>query len=305
VIVKTTLGCGAFGRVKLVASKKTGELMALKCLIKADIVMNNLQDHVINERDVMKMLDHPFCLKLFATMKDDKYLYFLLELSLGGELFTYLRKAGRFAEKTSRFYIATVVLAFQEMHRQHIIYRDTKPENLLLDEKGFLKVVDFGLAKICRDRTWTLCGTPDYLAPEIILSNGHDKGVDYWALGVLIYECCAGFVPFYSDDPMEVYQLILSRDLNFPSHFSRACTDLVEKLLNSNQSKRLGKTKKGIDEIIKHKWFSGFDWKKLLSMQLKPPIVPVISHAEDTGNFDEYPEEDEHVPDCLDWDPDF
>jgi serine/threonine protein kinase len=146
-------------------------------------------------------------------------------------------------------------------------------------------------------------GTPDYLAPEIILSKGHNKAVDYWALGILIYEMCAGFVPYYSDDPMEVYQLILGGDLKFPSHFSRAAMDLVTKLLTQNSSKRLGMLKGATKDIIKHKWFAGFDWSGLLDLSMTPPIVPKIKDAEDTSNFDEYPEDDTDVAICTEWDP--
>lgn len=217
--IMRTLGCGAFGRVKMVKHKSTGDTFAMKTLIKNVIVSNNLTEHVVNEKKVMQVLDHPFILKLHNTYKDAKYIHFLLELALGGELFTHLRQRGRFDESGSQFYSASVLLAFRHMHEQSIVYRDLKPENLILDSDGYLKVVDFGLAKKVVDRTWTLCGTPDYLAPEIILNKGHDKAVDYWALGVLIFELTAGFVPFYADDPMQVYHLILQGNIKFPSHF--------------------------------------------------------------------------------------
>jgi len=301
--IKGTLGCGAFGRVKLVKHKTTGDCFALKCLTKTDIVANNLQEHIVNERNVMLELSHPFILKLHNSYKDTRYVYFLLELALGGELFTFLRKAGRFNEKSAKFYAAPVILAFELMHSKSIVYRDLKPENLILDDKGYIKVVDFGLAKVVTDRTWTLCGTPDYLAPEIILSKGHDRAVDYWATGILIYEMCAGFVPYYSDDPMEVYQLILGGDLKFPSHFSRPCMDLCSKLLNQNQAKRLGNMKNGVKDIIKHKWFAGFDWAGLMERKLAPPIAPVIKSKDDMSNFDEYPEDEVEVEECLEWDP--
>jgi len=301
--IKSTLGCGAFGRVKLVTDKNSGNTYALKCQVKAEIVENGLQDHVLNERNVMLALDHPFILKLHNSYKDAKYIYFLLELAPGGELFTFLRKAGRFNEKASKFFASSVLSVFEQLHAKSIVYRDLKPENLILDSKGFLKVCDFGLAKVVTDRTWTLCGTPDYLAPEIILSKGHNKGVDYWALGILIYEMCAGFVPYYSDDPMEVYQLILAGDLKFPSHFSRACMDLVTKLLTQNQGKRIGMMKNGIKDIFKHKWFSGWDWESLLAFKMTPPIQPVVKDKEDISNFDEYPDEDDSNVPSSDWDP--
>eukprot|EP00753_Platysulcus_tardus_P016257 PLAT5565.1.p1 GENE.PLAT5565.1~~PLAT5565.1.p1 ORF type:complete len:720 (-),score=419.53 PLAT5565.1:286-2445(-) len=303
---KATIGCGAFGRVKLVKHETSGKTYALKCLVKNDIVKNNLQEHVMNELRVMMDLDHPFILKLHNTYKDSRYVYFLLELGLGGELFTFLRRAGRFSENQARFYAASVVSAFRAIHARNIAYRDLKPENLILDDHGFVKVIDFGLAKVVKNRTWTLCGTPDYLAPEIILSKGHDKSVDYWALGILIYEMVAGFVPFYADDPMEVYQLILAHDLRFPSHFTRPCCDLIQKLLHPTPSKRLGNLRGGVRDILKHKWFTGFDWTELVEMRMRPPIVPVVKSKDDVSNFDRYPEEDPlSVPECLEWDPEF
>ena len=299
------LGQGAFGRVIIVKHKTTGETYALKCLNKTQIVENQLEQHVVDERRVMAVFDHQFLLKLYNSYWDDKYIYLLLELCLGGELFTFLRKAGRFPEKASRFYASGVIKAFECMHSHNIIYRDLKPENLMLDNQGYLKVVDFGLAKTVTDRTWTLCGTPDYLAPEIILTKGHNKAVDYWALGVLIYEMTAGFVPFYADDPMEVYQLILDGDLKFPSHFSRSACDLIRKLMNSNVSKRMGNTKGGVNDIIRHRWFAGYDWDGLLARKLTPPIRVKVKDAEDTSNFDDYGDEAmERVRPCK-WNPDF
>lgn len=214
-----TLGRGAFGRVKLVRHAGSNSAYALKCLAKSRIVENNLKEHVLNEKRVMLALDHPFILKLYSTYKDKKYLYFLVELALGGELFTYLRRKERFDEQLARFYIASVVLVFQHMHSKSIAYRDLKPENILLDNDGFMKLADFGLAKLVTDRTWTLCGTPDYLAPEIILSKGHDKAVDYWALGILMYELIAGSAPFFAQDPMQIYALIIQGNVKFPVWF--------------------------------------------------------------------------------------
>ncbi|GBG33610.1 cGMP-dependent protein kinase 1 [Hondaea fermentalgiana] len=298
------LGQGAFGKVQIVKHKTSGETFALKCLNKSQIVESSLQVHVVNERKVMTMIDHPFLLKLYNSYWDDSYVYLLLELCLGGELFTVLRRAGRFAEKASRFYVATVLQAFDHLHSKNIVYRDLKPENLMLDNGGYIKVVDFGLAKVVQDRTWTLCGTPDYLAPEIILSKGHDKAVDYWALGVLTFELTAGVVPFYADDPLDVYQLVLDGEIRFPVHFSRPLCDLIRKLLNPAASKRLGNTKDGTQGIIKHRFFSGFDWEGLYNRTLVPPIEPSVASPEDTSNFDEYPVQKSVAPKC-DWEPPF
>jgi len=299
--IKKTLGIGAFGRIRLVklkshTSNEKVQTFALKCLSKKSIVENGLQDHVLNEKNIMGELNHPFILKYYCSMQDDKYIYFLLEVLLGGELFKSLRAETQFPERWSRFYAASVLLAFCQIHARKIAYRDLKPENLVMDSKGYLKVVDFGLAKKLEGgKTWTLCGTPDYLAPEVILNEGHDWAVDYWALGVLIFEMTTGSPPFYADDPMEVYEKILSGHVSTPSHFSRSLSDLVRKLLKTYQSKRLGRTKGGTSTVMKHKWFSGFDWDALSEKKLEVPIKPIVEDAQDASNFDEYPEDDSDI----------
>ncbi|GMH51816.1 hypothetical protein TrRE_jg4284 [Triparma retinervis] len=300
-----TLGIGAFGRVKLVKVKTdpNSPTFALKCQSKKAIVENGLQDHVMNEKNIMAELDHPFILKYFCSMKDDRYIYFVLELLLGGELFTFLRNETQFSESWSRFYSASVLMAFCQIHGRKIAYRDLKPENLVMDADGFLKVVDFGLAKVVAGKTWTLCGTPDYLAPEIILNEGHDLAVDYWALGVLIYEMTAGMPPFYADDPMEVYEKILSGHVSIPSHFSKSLSDIVKKLLKTYQSKRLGNTKGGTGAVMKHKWYSGFDWDALLNRKIEVPIKPKVNGNDDASNFDHYADDDGDIEVCNDWDP--
>ncbi|KAL7544276.1 hypothetical protein ACHAWF_007660 [Thalassiosira exigua] len=298
--IRRTLGVGAFGRVKLVKVKpeklhKNGDpnqTYALKCLSKRGIVDSGLQDHVVNEKKIMSELNHPFILTFHCAMQDEHNVYFLLEILLGGELFRTLRCEGQFPESWSRFYAASVMLAFCQIHSKKIAYRDLKPENLVMDAEGYLKVVDFGLAKKLEGgKTWTLCGTPDYLAPEVILNEGHDWAVDYWALGVLIYEMTAGTPPFYAEDPMEVYEKILSGHVSIPSHFSRGLGELVKKLLKTYQSKRLGRTKGGASSVMKQKWFSGFDWNSLLARELAVPLKPQVNDLEDASNFDDYPED--------------
>ncbi|KAL4103056.1 hypothetical protein PRIC1_006793 [Phytophthora ramorum] len=303
--VLQTLGRGAFGRVRLVRHAASNRAYALKCLIKSHIVENNLKEHVLNEKRVMLALDHPFILKLYTTFKDRTHLYFLVELALGGELFTYLRRRDHFEEPIARFYIASVVLVFQHMHSKSIVYRDLKPENILLDNEGFMKLADFGLAKLVTDRTWTLCGTPDYLAPEIILNKGHDKAVDYWALGILIFELMTGSAPFYAQDPMQIYALIIQGNIKFPAYMGRASVDLVQKLLCQNPARRLGNMKHGIKDIINHRWFSSFQWESLRNKSMRPPIVPQVRDDFDTSNFEDFRHEVEDPGNECDWDPDF
>ncbi|KAL3763492.1 hypothetical protein ACHAW5_010884 [Stephanodiscus triporus] len=300
--IRRTLGVGAFGRVKLVKVKtekvpKDGnpnQTFALKCLAKGGIVDNGLQSHVVNECNIMKELNHPFILKFYGAMQDEHNVYFLLEILLGGELFRALRREGKFQEIWSRFYAASVILAFCQIHSKKIVYRDLKPENLVMDAQGYLKIIDFGLAKkLNGGKTWTLCGTPDYLAPEVILNEGHDWAVDYWGLGVLIYEMTAGVPPFYAENSMEVYENILSGHVTIPAHFSRGLGDLVKKLLKTFQSKRLGRIKGGASSVMKQKWFSGFDWNSLLERKLEVPLKPDVKNLEDLSNFDSYEEIDD------------
>ena len=285
-----TLGTGTFGRVRLVRHKNTGKYFALKILKKSEVIRLKQVEHIRSEKDILARIDHPFIVLLFATFTDEKNLYMLMEYVPGGEVFSHLREAGSFSTDTSRFYAASIISAIQYLHARDIVYRDLKPENLLLDHRGFLKVTDFGFAKVVTDRTWTLCGTPEYLAPEIIQSKGHGKSADWWALGILIYEMLAGYPPFYDENPFGIYQKILANKLEFPRHFDVHAKDLVKKLLQSDRTKRLGCLKHGAEDIKKHKWFKGYDWSALMNFGFQPPIVPVVNGEGDTHNFDEYPE---------------
>lgn len=301
--IKNTLGCGAFGRVKLCSNPSTNTFYALKCQSKVAIVESGLEEHMLNEMRVMRKVDHPLIAKLFVALQDKKFIYFVLELLQGGELFTHLRSKGKLPEQAARFYSASVVYAFATLHAKRIAYRDLKPENLVMDTKGYVKLVDFGLAKqLLSGKTWTLCGTPDYLAPEIILNEGHDLAVDYWALGVLIFEMVVGAPPFYAEDPMEVYEKILGGNPAMPTFFTRNLSDLIKKLLRSQQGKRLGNTRGGTAAVIKHKWFSSFDWTGLETAEMKAPYKPTINGADDVTNFDSFDEGE--IPPDSDWNPD-
>lgn len=310
-----TLGKGAFGHVQLVKHKQTQVTYAMKTVSKQLIVETGQQGHILSEKKAMERLKHPFIVELCATFKDDQRLFFLLEPCLGGDLFSVLREKTLFDDDTAKLYSACVIEAFEHMHSINIIYRDLKPENLLIDKEGYLKVTDFGFAKdISEGRTWTLCGTPDYLAPEIVGGKGHGKGVDWWTVGVFIYEMLASYAPFYDEDPMKTYQKIVKGQITFPSHFERESISLITKLLQNKPSRRLGVTKGGASLIKKHPWFKAFDWEKLMKKELTAPFVPVIKSDVDMTNIEEYeegvvepfpPEVEQYTDDGSGWDDEF
>lgn len=301
------LGVGTFGKVLIVKHKLTGDTYALKRLNKSWIVDNCLEQHVVDERNVMTLTDHPFVLKLHNSYYDERYVYLLLEVCLGGELFFYLRKFNKFSELQARFYTASITLAFEHLHSKNIIYRDLKPENIMLDDNGYLKVVDFGLAKVVKGRTWTICGTPEYLAPEVVLSKGHNRGVDWWGLGILIFELTAGYCPFVGDDNMVVYRLIVENKINFPTHTSPQLRDICKDFTRTSQLVRLGLRRPGSKAIKDHPWFDGFDWDALQNLTLEPPIQTVVRNRQDVSNFEEYTgsDQDQYEAELCDWKPDF
>jgi serine/threonine protein kinase len=320
--VGDTLGTGTFGRVRLVQCNYNGaaKTFALKMLKKSEIIRLKQVEHIKAEKAILSRISHPFIVNLYATFQDERFIFMVMEYIIGGELFSQLRKEGRFENDVARFYTAEIVLALEYLHNQvhflgsplkpsisieifstllpvsshqNIVYRDLKPENLLLDKDGHIKITDFGFAKVVEDRTWTLCGTPEYLAPEIIQSKGHGKGVDWWALGILIYEMLAGYPPFYDDNPFGIYQKILAGKIEFPRHIDANAKDLIKKLLTADRTKRFGCLKAGAGDIKTHKWFKGIDWDKMLARQVKAPNTPQFASEYDTTNFDKYPDSEE------------
>jgi len=286
------LGKGAFGVVSLVVDPITKQSYALKAMMKCQIAEMGFQDHIVNEKDVMLLMHNDFLVNLRGTFKDRLRVYLLLDVCLGGELFTILRKRRYFNEFTSRFYTACVVEAFGYMHSMNVIYRDLKPENLVLDAKGYLKVTDFGFAKQIVDQTYTLCGTPEYFAPEIVTGQGHGKGVDWWTLGILIYEMLASFSPFFDDQAIGIYRKIVAGRLKFPRHFSHNSKDIIKGFLKSKPTRRLGVLHNGdINKIRKMDWFIGFSWEDLVAFKMKPPIEPRVKSTKDISNFNKMEEE--------------
>ncbi|KAJ3654032.1 hypothetical protein Zmor_013246 [Zophobas morio] len=299
----TTLGVGGFGRVELVQHKTKSLIFALKYLKKIDMVEQNQQDHVYNERNIQLDCRSKFIIKLYRSYKDARYIYFLMEPCLGGDLWTLLQrqKTRRFDEKDARFIAACVLEAFTYLHERDIVYRDLKPENILIDENGYVKLTDFGFAKKLgtRGRTFTFAGTPEYVAPEIILSRGHDKGVDYWAFGIFIFELLTGRTPFRTNDAshMRTYNKILTGidNVDFPSYVTLRARNIIEKLCRSIPTERLGCQKNGVKDIKNHRWFLGFDWIKLNEGKLPAPFRPRLRSNTDTRYFEAF-KKDTDVP---------
>ncbi|XP_062865481.1 cAMP-dependent protein kinase catalytic subunit PRKX [Trichomycterus rosablanca] len=285
-----TVGTGTFGRVFLVKDKTTRGFFALKAMKIPDVIRLKQEQHVHNEKEVLTEVNHPFLIRLFWTHHDDCFLYMLMDYVPGGELFSYLRSRGRFSNTAGLFYSAEIVCAIEYLHSKDIVYRDLKPENILLDSEGHIRLTDFGFAKKLSDRTWTLCGTPEYLAPEVIQSKGHGQAVDWWALGILIFEMLAGYPPFFDDNPFGIYQKILAGKLEFPRHLDFYVKDLIKKFLVIDRARRLGNMKNGAEDVKKHRWFKTIDWEAVPNRKLKPPIVPKVSHEGDTSNFEAYPD---------------
>lgn len=291
-----TLGTGSFGRVKIAKNKKNGKYYAIKLLKKSELIKLKQVDHIMNEIKILSILDHPFLITTQGFSQDERQLYLVIELVNGGELFTYLRSVHKFSPDHANFYTAQVIQMFEYLHSKDIVYRDLKPENVLIDKEGYLKLTDFGFAKVVQSRTYTLCGTPEYLAPEILLNKGHGKPVDWWTVGVLIYEMNAGIDPFNDEDPMVVYQKILKGKVKFPSSFNPNTKSLVKHLLEHDLSKRYGNLKNGINDIKGHRLFKNFDWEACLAKKIRAPYIPKVSSSSDTSNFQNYPDSDKQSP---------
>jgi len=287
-----TLGVGAFGRVKLVKHKGTGLPYALKCMRKGQIVQMKQVAHVCNEKDLLDMCDHPFILGLVGHMQDDREIYMLFELVLGGELFSELDKRKSFDFPSTRFYSACVASALSYLHERQICYRDLKPENLLFDADGYIKLVDFGFAKIVEDRTWTLCGTPDYMSPEVISYKGHNGSVDWWAFGILVYEMLVGKAPFSAHEPMETFRNVLNMELLFPFLFPAEAKLLIEATLDRNPIQRLGSLGLGALDVIEHEFFGELSFAELERRTMPAPFIPNVMSPYDGNNYDDYPVED-------------
>ncbi|KAI5191486.1 protein kinase X [Nematocida sp. AWRm77] len=279
------LGEGSFGKVYLVSfSGLSGinmrKLYAMKMMSKTRIKESNQLVHIYSEKAVMQTLCSSFFVKLYSTFQDERHLYMVMEYVPGGELFMYMRDIAKFTIIQAKFYIAEILVALDILHKNGVVYRDLKPENILLDTGGHIKLADFGFSKRLFDPvTWTLCGTPEYLAPEIIMNIGHGFEVDFWSLGVILYEMVVGIPPFYHENHVELCRQIIHGKIGFPPFVDAVTCDLIRKLLTIDRRQRLGYGK-GAKMIFKHAFFRGINWATMQKRQYSPPIIPVKSELD-------------------------
>mmetsp|Transcript_36013 Transcript_36013/g.57639 ORF Transcript_36013/g.57639 Transcript_36013/m.57639 type:complete len:704 (+) Transcript_36013:20-2131(+) len=285
------LGKGSFGKVLLCRKKDTQKLYAIKVLKKQHVVKRKQVAHTKTERSVLGLVDHPFVVKLHYAFQTGDKLHFVLDFCSGGELFFHLGRAGRFSEKLGRFYAAEIALALGHLHTKGVVYRDLKPENILLDDQGHIKLADFGLSKegimSGIEGTHSFCGTPEYLAPEVLNRTGHGTSVDWWSLGALLYEMLTGLPPWYSQDRQQMFASIRSSALTFPDFISINARHILAAFLDRDAHKRLGSTN-DIEDVKRHIFFETIDWHRLYQRKLPSPFVPRLNSKTDTGNFDSH-----------------
>uniref|UniRef100_A0A8C2L8I6 protein kinase C n=1 Tax=Cyprinus carpio TaxID=7962 RepID=A0A8C2L8I6_CYPCA len=288
----SVLGRGHFGKVLLAEFRRTGKLSAIKALKKGDVVTRDEVDSLMCEKRIFETINvsrHPFLVNLYGCFQTPDHVCFVMEYSPGGDLMTHIHN-NVFSERQTRFYSACVLLGLEFLHQNRIVYRDLKLDNLLMDSDGFVRIADFGLCKEGMghgDRTSTFCGTPEFLAPEVLTDSTYTRAVDWWGLGVLIYEMLVGESPFPGDDEEEVFDSIVNDEVRYPRFLSPESVSIIQKLLQKNPEKRLGAGEQDANEVKKHRFFQGIDWEALLAKRVKPPFLPSVKAPADVSNFDE------------------
>ncbi|XP_009607535.1 serine/threonine-protein kinase AtPK2/AtPK19 [Nicotiana tabacum] len=287
--VLKVVGQGAFAKVYQVRKIGTSEILAMKVMRKDKILEKDHAEYMKTERDVLTKIDHPFVVRLRYSFQTKHRLYLVLDFVNGGHLFFQLHRQGLFREDLARIYTAEIVSAVSHLHSNGIMHRDLKPENILLDADGHVLLTDFGLAKQFDENTRSnsLCGTIEYMAPEIVLGKGHDKAADWWSVGVLLYEMLTGKPPFVGGNRQKVQQKIIKDKIKLAAFLSSDAHSLLKGLLHKEASKRLGSGLRGCDEIKSHKWFRSINWKKLDAREIQPSFCPQVSGKLCVANFEE------------------
>ena len=283
------IGKGSFGKVFQVRKIGENQIYAMKVLNKSIIKKKNQIEHTKTERNILGKIDHPFIVGMKYAFQTKEKLYFVLDYCPGGELFYHLGKAKKFSEDRARFYAAEITLALQHLHKLGIVYRDLKPENVLLTEEGHVRLTDFGLSKEGINQAdkgaQSFCGTPEYLAPEILNRSGHGQAVDWWSLGALLYEMLTGWPPFYSRDQERLFNKIKKCNVDIPHDLSPDTADILIKLLQKDPKKRLGGDERDAESVKSHPFFKSIDWDKLYRKELPVPYLPEVKDKLDTSMF--------------------
>ncbi|XP_039227376.1 serine/threonine-protein kinase N isoform X7 [Drosophila yakuba] len=288
----SVLGRGHFGKVILSQLRSNNQYYAIKALKKGDIIARDEVESLLSEKrifEVANAMRHPFLVNLYSCFQTDQHVCFVMEYAAGGDLMMHIH-TDVFLEPRAVFYAACVVLGLQYLHENKIIYRDLKLDNLLLDTEGYVKIADFGLCKEGMgfgDRTGTFCGTPEFLAPEVLTETSYTRAVDWWGLGVLIFEMLVGESPFPGDDEEEVFDSIVNDEVRYPRFLSLEAIAVMRRLLRKNPERRLGSSERDAEDVKKQAFFRSIVWDDLLLRKVKPPFVPTINHLEDVSNFDE------------------
>ena len=285
--VQRLLGNGAFGKVYLAQYRVNGNKYALKVLNKKKLFVKKQLKYAVGETNILKKVNSPFIVKLYYAFQNEKYLYFVLEYCPGGELFNLLLKNRCLSEEQTRFYAAQMVLAIEHLHSYNIVYRDLKPENILLTSNGYIKITDFGLSRmnITENNIKSICGTPEYLAPEILFKKGYGKAVDWWTLGNILYEMMVGRPPFYCRNRRDLFRCIKYAQPKMHKCLSSSSKNIIESLLRKDPTKRLGAIN-GAAEIKKHPFFAEVDWEKIAKQECKPFFIPSVTKNHGLDNFD-------------------
>ena len=278
------IGVGSYGKIYVASKKSSNKLYAIKILNKKNIYNPTEKQNIRTERAVLAKLNHPFIMKLYYAFQTKVSLYFITQFMHGGELnyHIYKEKNNYFSEEKTRFYAAEITVAINYLHMNNCIYRDLKPENVLIDKDGHIKLIDFGLSKLCEGypcKTRTLCGTPEYLAPEVLFQDEYGIEVDWWSLGVIIYEMLSGYLPFKIISGEKISKNIYKKRIKIFKHFSKNAENLIKRLLEYNPKKRLK-----YKDIISHPFFKGTNWEKIERLETNPPFIPEI----DENNLFEY-----------------
>ena len=283
------LGKGSFGEVLLVKLKANNKYYAMKILIKKQVKLRHQEIHTKSERDLMVKINCPLIVNIKFAFQDDFKLYIITEFMQGGEMFFHLHKEKKFSNEKTRFYIIELVLAIDFLHKNNMLYRDLKPENIMLDSNGHIKLTDFGLSKMVtksKEKAFTICGTPQYLAPEILSDDGYDNSVDWWSLGCVMYEMLVGKAPFRIPKGSYLTADLYKKKITIPDYVTPEAKDLISQLLVPNPKNRLGYGKDGAEKIKAHSYFEGINWNDAWERKLEPPLIPQLKNETDLSYFD-------------------